>query len=526
MEGKLTKKKQEPKIEDTLDQPETTAIISGAPTKPAVFQEVYALQEPYVYAAIVREKDTQKLRYEVIEPTLQPSEEKQLREIKSFLMDEIDVNLKEIESKEKAEKYLRQKIREILKKYRIKISEEAIDKLAYYVIRDFIGYGKIDPLMKDPLIEDISADGVNIPIYVWHRFYESLPTNVMFTNSAELDSFIVRLAYLAGKSISLATPILDATLPEGSRIQLTYGSEVTRRGSTFTIRRFKTDPLTISDLIAFNTLSAEMAAYLWFIIENRASVLVAGGVASGKTTLLNCLSMFIKPEMKIVSVEDTQELNLPHENWIPSVVRASFKGDNKQGGDITLFDLLKAAVRQRPDYIIVGEVRGEEAYTLFQAMATGHLGMATIHAESVESVIKRLAAEPMNIPKTLIAMTNAILVMERTEVKGKPARRVSVASEVRGIDTETDEIVTEEVFRWNPQFDSFTSSGASILLEKQMKKLGFTGEGIQRELKARKTVLEWMVKQGIRHHSDVAKVIREYYSNPNRVFQKARVGFK
>jgi flagellar protein FlaI len=236
--------------------------------------------------------------------------------------------------------------------------------------------------------------------------------------------------------------------------------------------------------------------------------------------------MFIKPEMKIVSVEDTQELNLPHENWIPSVVRTGFKGDDKQSGDITLFDLLKAAVRQRPDYIIVGEVRGEEAYTLFQAMATGHLGMSTIHAESVDAVIKRLESEPMNIPKSLIAMTNVILVMERTEVKGKPARRVSVASEVKGINTETNEILTENVFRWSPQFDKFTSSGDSVLLEKHMKKLGLTEEDIQREFKARKTVLEWMVKEGIRHYGDVAKVIREYYANPNRVFQKARVGFK
>jgi flagellar protein FlaI len=501
-------------------------VISSATTKPAVFQEVYALQEPYVYAAIVREKETQKIRYEIIEPTLQPDEEKYLHEIKNFLMEELDVNLKEIENKEKAENYLRQKIKDLIKKYRLKIPAEAVDKLTYYIIRDFIGYGKIDPLMRDPLIEDISTDGVNIPIYVWHRFYESLPTNITFTDPAELDSFVVRLAYLAGKNISIAAPILDASLPEGSRIQITYGREVTRRGSTFTIRRFKADPLTISDLIAFNTVSSEMAAYLWFIIENRASVMVAGGVASGKTTMLNSLSMFIKPEMKIVSVEDTQEINLPHENWIPSVVRAGFKGDDKKSGTITLFDLLKAAVRQRPDYIIVGEVRGEEAYTLFQAMATGHLGMCTIHAESAEAVIKRLGSEPMNIPKPLIAMTDVILVMERTEVKGKPARRVSVATEVIELETKTNEILTEEVFRWNPKFDKFASSGDSALLEKHMKKMSLTEEDIKREFKARKTVLEWMVKQGIRHYSDVAKVIREYYANPNRVFQKARVGLK
>jgi len=479
-----------------------------------------------VYAAIVKDKETQKIRYEIIEPTLHKDEEKYLHEIKNFLMDEVDVNLKDIENKEKAETYLRQKIKDLIKKYRIKIPKEAVDKLTYYIIRDFIGYGKIDPLMRDPLIEDISTDGVNIPIYVWHRLYESLPTNILFIDAAELDSFVVRLAYLAGKNISIAAPILDASLPEGSRIQLTYGREVTRRGSTFTIRRFRADPLTISDMIAFNTLSSEMAAYLWYLIEHRASVLVAGGVASGKTTMLNCLSMFIKPEMKIVSVEDTQEINLPHENWIPSVVRASFKGEDKQSSTITLFDLLKAAVRQRPDYIIVGEVRGQEAYTLFQAMATGHLGMCTIHAESAEAVINRLESEPMNIPKPLIAMTNVILVMERTEVDGKPARRVSAATEVKGFEARNNAILTEEVFHWNPKFPKFASSGNSSLLEKHMKKTGLTDEDIKHELKARKIVLEWMVKQGIRRHNEVAKVVREYYANPNRVFQKARVGLK
>ncbi len=236
--------------------------------------------------------------------------------------------------------------------------------------------------------------------------------------------------------------------------------------------------------------------------------------------------MFIKPEMKIVSVEDTQEINLPHENWIPSVVRSGFKGDEAQSGTITLFDLLKAAVRQRPDYIIVGEVRGEEAYTLFQAMATGHLGMCTIHAESAAAVINRLGSEPMNIPKPLIAMTNVILVMERTEVKGKPARRISVATEVTGLEPKVNEILTEEVFRWNPKLDAFAFLGHSTLLEKHIKKMGLTEEDLQRELKYRKAVLEWMVQQGIRRHGEVAQVIREYYANPNRIFQKARVGMK
>ena len=501
-------------------------MIREEARKPTVYREVYPIQEPYVYAAIVKEPETQKTRYEIIEPTLQKDEEVQLQEIKGFLMEEVDVNLKEIETKEKAEDYLKGKTKEIVKRYHIKVPPEAVDKLTYYILRDFLGYGKIDPLMKDHLIEDISTDGVNIPIYVWHRVYESLPTNILFKDEAELNSFVIRLAYLSGKNISIASPMLDASLPEGSRIQLTYGSEITRRGSTFTIRRFKVDPLTISDLIAFNTLSSEMAAYLWYIIENRASVMVAGGVAAGKTTMLNCLSMFIKPEMKIVSVEDTQELNLPHENWIPSVVRLGFGHEERRSGSITLFDLLKAAVRQRPDYIIVGEVRGEEAYTLFQAMATGHLGMSTIHAESVEAVINRLGSEPMNIPKPLIAMTDVIMVVARTEIEVKPARRASTTTELVELDQKTKEFLTEEVFRWSPKDDRFVFSGHSSLLEKHVKKLGANEEDVRRELFARKTVLEWMVDKGIRRHTEVANVIREYYANPNRVFQKARVGLK
>ncbi|MCK4424105.1 type II/IV secretion system ATPase subunit [Candidatus Bathyarchaeota archaeon] len=514
-----------PKASKTVEKP-VGILIKGEDKKPAVFREAYPIQEPYVYAAIVKDPKTQKIMYEIMEPTLQKDEKERLKEIKTFLMEEVDVNLKEIETKEKAENYLKEKTKEIIKKYRIKVPPKAVDKLTYYITRDFTGYGRIDSLMKDHLIEDISADGVNIPIYVWHRIYESLPTNIIFNDEAELNSFIIRLAYLAGKNISIASPILDASLPDGSRIQLTYGKEVTRRGSTFTIRRFKVDPLTISDLIALNTVSSEMAAYLWYIIENRASVLVAGGVAAGKTTMLNCLSMFIKPEMKIVSVEDTQELNLPHENWIPSVVRLGFGHENKRDGSITLFDLLKAAVRQRPDYIIVGEVRGKEAYTLFQAMATGHLGLSTLHAESVEAVINRLESEPMNIPKPLVAMIDVVIIMARMEMEGKPARRVTTTTEVLELDRKTNGIPTEEVFNWKPREGKFVFSGYSTLLERHMKKSGVTKEKVKRELRRRKVVLEWMVRKGIRRYIDVANVIREYYANPKRVYHRARVGLK
>lgn len=491
--------------------------------KSSAFREVYPISEPNVYAAVVRDPLSQKMRYEVIEPTLLKEEQTYLEQIKTLLMEELDVSIKDLETRQSATEYLKRKVGRVIKDYRLKIPPEAVEKLMYYVVRDYVGYGKIDPLMHDHMIEDISADGVNIPLYVWHREYESLPTNIVYKSVDELNSFIVRLAYLAGKQISIASPLLDASLPDGSRIQMTYGKEITRRGSTFTIRRFRVDPLTISDLISFNTLSAEMAAYFWYAIENRASVLVAGGVAAGKTTFLNCLSMFIKPEFKIVSVEDTPELNLPHENWIPSVARSS-SGEKKHAGDVTLFDLLKAGVRQRPDYIILGEVRGEEAYTLFQAMATGHLGMCTIHAESVDSAIHRLEAEPMKIPRALLTMLDIILVQGRTEIAGKPARRAFSVTEMVGSDPKTKELLTNSVYRWNVGTDSFSYLGRSYVLERIARKLGLTALDVQAELQRRKTLLEWMVKNKIRRYTDVAGLIREYYADPMRVYHKARVG--
>ena len=500
-------------------EPKTRAIGKKRPT---VFREVYPINEPYAYAAIVREPETQKIRYEIIEPTLFKEELDQLEEIKTLLMDEIDVSLKEVGTRERAERYLESKVHEVIRDYRLKVAEESIDKFIYYITRDFIGYGKIDPIMKDNLIEDISVDGVDIPVYVWHREYESLPTNIIYSDMEELNSFIIRLAHIAGKAISIARPMLDASLPDGSRIQLTYGTEITRRGSTFTVRRFRVDPLTISDLISFNTMSPEMAAYFWYAIENRASILVVGGVAAGKTTTLNCLSMFIRPEMKIVSVEDTAELNLPHENWIPSVVRPGF-GHKGRRGAITLFDLLKTAVRQRPDYIIVGEVRGREAYTLFQAMATGHLSMSTIHAESMDAALRRLESEPMNIPKSLLAMIDTVVVQLRTEIDGKPARRIFTISEMVELEPKTKDLLTDGMYQWNAKSDTFSYSGRSHVLERNMERMGL-GEGeIREELNRRKVVLEWMVKSDIRRHTDVATVIREYYANPDRVYRRARL---
>jgi flagellar protein FlaI len=315
--------------------------------------------------------------------------------------------------------------------------------------------------------------------------------------------------------------MLDASLPEGSRLHLTFGKEITRRGSTFTIRKFKLDPLTIVDLISNNTLSAEVAAYLWYAVENRSSILVGGGIASGKTTLLNCLSMFIKPAMKIVTIEDTAELNLPHENWVPSITRSHF-GIGTEQAEVTLFDLLKSSLRQRPDHIIVGEVRGSEAYTLFQAISTGHLGMSTLHAESVEAAIYRLESEPMNIPRTLISGIDLILVQKRVEVDGRPYRKTIATTEIVGLDPRSREILTNEVYKWNPLTDKFNYTGRSYLLERNAIKNGLSMDKVNREIKRRSLILQWMCKKNIRSYTDVSKIIQRFYEKPKVVYAEAR----
>jgi flagellar protein FlaI len=485
--------------------------------------ERYPLNEPYAYANIVRNPTRGNLTYIVDEPKLSQDDALQLERLKGLLMEVLDVHMSKLESKETAREYLGRKSEEVLDHYDFKLGMAAKDRLLYYMLRDNLGFGKIDPLMHDPSIEDISCDGTGIRIYVWHRKYEYVPTNIRFETTEELNSYALRLAYLCGSHVSIAQPMLDSSLPDGSRIHLTYGTEITRRGSTFTIRKFKTDPLTIIDLIGFNTVSAEVAAYFWYAVENRVSIMVSGGIAAGKTTMLNCLSMFIKPDLKIVSIEDTPELNLPHENWIPATTRAHI-GLGTEATDIGLFELLKASLRQRPDYIIVGEVRGAEAYTLFQAMSTGHLGMSTLHAESVESAVYRLESEPMNVPRTLISGIDVITIQKRVEHVDKPTRRTVTTSEIVGLDPRSKEILTNEVFKWNPAKDAFEYTGRSYLVERIAEKKGITTDEANEEIQRRARVLEWMRERNVRKYTDVSDVIRRYYENPERVYGEATNG--
>jgi flagellar protein FlaI len=301
---------------------------------------------------------------------------------------------------------------------------------------------------------------------------------------------------------------------------VTLGRAVTRHGSTFTVRKFNADPLTIIDLIKFKTVSSQMAAIFWYLIENKLNIFICGPTASGKTTTLNCLSAFIQPDFKIVTIEDTPELQLHHKNWISSVSRPAAGAS----AEITLFDLLKAAMRQRPDFIIVGEIRGAEAYTLFQAMATGHGGFSSLHAESVAAVIHRLETEPMNIPRTLITGLNVVTIQQRLQKEGKSVRRTITATEIVDLDPRTNEVITNEMFRYKADDDTYQYSGRSYHLEKIAKTLGRSVKEVTDDVAKRKIILDWMEKNNIRKFKEVTEVIRGFYANPEEIFKMVRVG--
>ena len=485
--------------------------------------DFYPIKEPFVYVKILKDMDTLEKHYKIIEPYLDEEEQKVLNFIWDALLSAFNMRLDELDLK-KIENYLTEQVEKVIKNYDITIEESSKKKLLYYIKRESLGFGKIDPLMKDLHIEDISCDGSGVPIFLYHRKYGSLKSNVEFKNEEELSFFVIRLAQKCGKHISIAEPMLDATMPDGSRIQMTLSTEVTTKGSTFTIRKFRADPFTPPDLVALNTVSSEILAYFWIAVENRVNALIAGGTASGKTTILNALSLFIPREAKIVSIEETREINLPHPNWIPGVSRSGF-GEvvaNKMAGEIDMYDLMKAALRQRPEYILVGEIRGKEAYVLFQAMATGHATYSTVHADSAKSLIHRLEGKPIEIPRIMLQSLDIISIHITTRLKGKRVRRCKQIIEIIDIDPTTKEILTNEVFRWDPVEDKFIYTGKSYVLEGIRARWEMTKEDITREVRNRAEILEWMNKKDVRTFREVAKIFSRYIENPKEFIEKIR----
>ncbi|MCW4030967.1 MAG: type II/IV secretion system ATPase subunit, partial [Candidatus Bathyarchaeota archaeon] len=443
---KIKKKKKEERTD--IPPPPPKPILRGLKVI-----EKYPLYEPFSHVAIVQNPKTGEHKYILDELQLDPLEKGVFDRILEILLAEIQSPKEEITN---PRKFFAEEAKKIVDKYRISLGwlpDVSWYKILYHAERDLVGFGKIDPLMRDPNIEDISCDGVNKPVYVWHRNHESIETNLQFPNDEILDNTVVKLVHMAGKHVSTAFPIVDASLPGKHRLAVAYRREITPFGTAFTIRKFREDPYSIVDLINIGTFSENMAAYLWVCLENRTSIMVLGGTAAGKTTALNALACLIRPGSKIITIEETAELNLPHDNWVSLIARQSYGLGGSGIGEVTLFDLVKTSMRHRPDMMIVGEVRGNEAYVLFQALATGHGGMCTMHAENLDSAVKRLTQKPMDISPAYIPLMNIVIPIKRVHLvkndQKEAYRRVITVNEIEDYEK------YKTTCQWRPVQDNY-----------------------------------------------------------------------
>jgi len=485
----------------------------GSYQAPAGEDEIdrYWVNPPYAYVVITYDPEASEHRYNVVEPDLDPFATELLNRVFTDIRDPL---LYGTERSPTAEETLRRELQGLLEQYGVDIDMRTFHTVAYYLLRDFRGYGKVDPLMQDSHIEDISCDGYDLPIFVYHDTYTDIETNVEF-GKEELDNYVIKLAQQSGRHISVGDPVVGTTLPNGARAELALGEEVTPRGSAFTLRMYAEEPFTPLDLIKYDTFSVEQMAYLWLAIEHNKSLIFAGGTASGKTTSMNAVSMFIPPRSKVLTIEDTRELSLYHDNWLSSVTRERLD----EGTDIDMYDLLRSALRHRPEFIIVGEVRGNEAVTLFQAMNTGHTTFSTMHADSIETVINRLENEPINVPRAMVQSLDLLCIQTLTRVGGERVRRSRAIGEIGGIDQRTGELDYSTAFEWRPETDSFRSNDSTVLDEIQSEQ-GWSQAELRREIRRREQFLQHLLDAGVSDYRQFTALVNEYYADPERVMER------
>ena len=393
---------------------------------------------------------------------------------------------------------------DVFKSNTLQVFQKDVPSLKYHFLRKRAGMGLLDPFLTDPHLEDISIVGSG-NMYVIHKMYGALKSPV-FLSVDEIDDLIISMSEQFGKTVSHAKPVIDAVLPEGSRINIVFGKDISRRGTNATIRRFASTPLSITQIIPSKAMNSTEAAYLWMMMSEGMSVFINGETASGKTTTMMAITAFIPSNWKIVSIEDTPELTLPHSNWISEVTRDT----GNVNSSVTMFDLLKAALRQRPNYIFVGEIRGAEANIAFGAMQTGHPVVSTFHAANMTSLIQRMTNPPMLIPKTNIENLNvAIFQAAVTGPDGKRVRRVLSMNEVLGFDPVSNTVMFIPVFNWDPGSDTvkFRGKGSSALfISKILEKRGMQRkqEGLlYEELTLRAKILDKMIEKKIFNFYDV-----------------------
>jgi flagellar protein FlaI len=483
----------------------------------------YPLKPPFSYAWIFQDEVEGGYFYVVDELTLSREERESYKNLKSVL----EYELKAPRTDESLAESFNRQLPGIIDEHKGAIEADdqiSLRKILYYLERDLIGYGKIDCLISDPFIEDISCLGVNKPVYLWHRKYENARTNIIFSDEEELDDFITRTVHRQGKHVSIAHPIVDLTLPGKHRLAVSFGKETTPAGTSFTIRKFREDPITIVDLIMNETIDETIGAYLWMLMESKMSVMIVGPTGAGKTTALNAIACLIKPDFKMISVEEVAEINLPQENWVSTIARPGFGAGNE--GEVTLYDLIKSAVRHRPALIIVGEIRGEEAYVLFQALATGHGGICTMHAEDVETVIKRLTQPPMNIPPGILPLMNCVLVVKQVKTPnfGFLDKKTTRRKIVRISEIDANGAI-QDVFTHNASTDEFQKTlDKSYLLSKIAKSLDVPPSVVIKELERRQQILLSMVEKNLRDFRSVHKALNSSLNIIELTSQGAKKG--
>ncbi len=477
----------------------------------------YCLIAPFAFAHIHWDPKSFEVVYDLEEPLLNAKENEYRKRIINAIREMINFDIVVDKDLDGLLDYIDKRFKFLAVELGMDIPYESYQKIYYYLCRDFIGFNEAEPLLRDYFIEDIENNGADTPIYIVHRLYRNMRTNVVFKDIDRLEGFVEKLAQRSGQYISYANPILDGSLPDGSRVNATYTKDITSRGPTFTIRKFTKEPWTPAQLVSFNELSPEMVAYLWLLIQYKMNILIVGGTSSGKTTLLNAIAFFIPPEDRVVSIEDTRELNLPRENWLPSVSRSS--SGIKGIGAVSLFDLLRSSFRQNPDYVIVGEVRGKEAFVLFQGMASGHSSISTIHSDSVESVIKRLETPPIELPPTLLNVLDCVCIMTHAIVNKEETRRLREIVELLDVSPE-GVAYTNTPFMWNARDDGFYFKRNSKVFEKIATRYGLTTQELDIEFKRRTQLIYELYRQKIFGFKRVQQIVNEYYKKPLEVLKE------
>jgi len=387
-------------------------------------------------------------REEIIYCIFEPQLDKELENLLSYTRNRIFDLLPKINTKNDYERIFKA-FRLVIKEFNLNL--KSISKIWYYIERDSLKAGPITPFLQDEYVEDISCSGYKKPIYIYHSEFGYVPTNVILSEDV-IDNFILSVAQKTGIELNFANPSASTTLYNGSRIYMTFRKDVTDHGSTFTVRKTKKEPITPAQLIAWNSFSAEEIAFLWTCLDCKFNILFTGETASGKTTALNAIALLINQNAKIISIEDTREIILPHKNWTPCV-----------SGKKSIFELLKDSLRQRPEYIIVGEVRGEEAYAMFQAMSLGHATLSTFHGNDAKGVIERLKGPPFNVPNNLLEFLDLIVLVGKIK-KLKTTRKCLGIWYLHGPNK------LECLFRWNYKLNFHEKLSTNYVIRTLAKK--------------------------------------------------------